>query len=125
MATPTYAAATPRRRYYASTRSSAQVIATLISLAFVVVGVAGCIPSLTSNSAELANTGTHSHALLFDLFQTSVLHNVVHIAFGVVGLLAVNGPRMARLFLIVGKHTKHNLTAWGFMGDMASKDNFL
>ncbi len=121
----TYTEPATRRVEVARPRSVAQAITVLFSLAFVVIGVAGFIPSLTTHSADLANTGPGSHAMLFDLFQTSVLHNIVHIALGVVGLMAASGPRLARTFLIVGGLAYLALTAYGFLVDMASKDNFL
>ena len=124
MATHTYTEPVARRDMVRA-RSIAQAIAVLFSLAFIVIGVAGFIPSLTTQSADLANSGPASHSMLFDLFQVSVLHNVVHIALGVIGLMAASGPRMARLFLIVGGLAYLGLAAWGFMVDMASKDNFL
>ena len=95
MATHTYTDSGRRLRRRESTRSIAQALTILFSLAFIVVGVAGFIPSLTQNSVELANSGPASRTFLLDLFQVSVLHNIVHIAFGVVGLMAATGPRLA------------------------------
>lgn len=127
MATHTYTEGRTglRGRRYASTRSVAQSLAILISLAFIVVGVAGFIPSLTTHSTDLANSGPESGTMLFNLFQVSILHNIVHIAFGVIGLMAANGPRLAKTFLLLGGLAYLGLTAWGFMVDMASSDNVL
>ena len=55
--------------------------------AFLLVGVAGFIPGITSNYDELKLAGTDSNAELLGLFRVSILHNLVHLAFGV-GLIA-------------------------------------
>lgn len=127
MATHTYTEGRRRwgSRRVASTRSVAQSLATLVGLAFIVIGVAGFIPSLTTNSVDLANSGPDSRTLVLGLFQTSVLHNIVHIAFGALGLMAANGPRLARTFLVVGGLAYLALTAYGFLVDLGSEDNIL
>lgn len=45
---------------------------------------ASCV---TTNSGDLMMAGHHSDAMLLGLFQVSVLHNVVHLLFGVGVLL--------------------------------------
>ena len=45
---------------------------------------ASCV---TTNSGDLMMAGHHFDAMLLGLFQVSVLHNVVHLLFGVAGLL--------------------------------------
>ncbi len=42
---------------------------------------------VTTNSGDLMMAGHHSDAMLLGLFQVSVLHNVVHLLFGVGVLL--------------------------------------
>ncbi|GGM70905.1 membrane protein [Lentzea pudingi] len=69
--------------------------------AFLLVGVLGFIPGITTHYDELGLAG-HSGALLFGLFAVSVLHNLVHLLFGVVGLLAAKKAQSARAFLMVG-----------------------
>lgn len=124
MATNTYTESRPLPRRRAMP-SAAQSLTILISLAFIVVGVGGFIPSLTTHSVDLANTGPDSHTLLFGLFQVSVVHNLLHIGTGVIGLMLANGPRMARTFLLLGGIGYLGLTAYGFLIDLASKDNYL
>jgi hypothetical protein len=56
-----------------------------------------------SNFNDLSFASHSSGAELLGIFQVSVLHNLVHLAFGVVGLLlAFRGTRDATLFLFVG-----------------------
>ena len=50
------------------------------------VGVLGFIPGITTNYDMMTFAGHHSEAKLLGLFDISVLHNIVHLAFGVAGL---------------------------------------
>ncbi|KOV81734.1 DUF4383 domain-containing protein [Nocardia sp. NRRL S-836] len=79
-----------------------QTAAGVVGGAFVLVGVLGFIPGITSHYDQLTFAGHHSGALLFGLFAVSVLHNLVHLAFGVLGLVMRRTPGAARLFLVVG-----------------------
>lgn len=49
---------------------------------FLLVGVLGFIPGITSNYDTLRFAGHGSAALLLGIFQVSVLHNIVHLLFG-------------------------------------------
>jgi Domain of unknown function (DUF4383) len=82
-------------------RTPVQSIAALVGLIFLVVGILGFIPGITSHVGELAFAGRDSSAKLLGSFQTSVLHNIVHIAFGV-GILMARTPEGARTYLIGG-----------------------
>ncbi len=68
--------------------SSIQKVALVVGIVFLLVGIAGFVPGLTSG--DLGGAGHHSMAMLLGIFQVSVLHNIVHLLFGVVGLLAAN-----------------------------------
>ena len=57
------------------------------------------MPGVTSNYGELSLAGHESTARLLGLFQISVLHNLVHALFGVVGLAAARSAGGARGFL--------------------------
>ncbi|MBT2503261.1 DUF4383 domain-containing protein [Curtobacterium sp. ISL-83] len=80
--------------------SSIQKAALVVGLVFLLVGIAGFVPGLTSG--ELAGAGNHSMAMLLGVFQVSVLHNIVHLLFGIVGLLAANRATGSRMFLVIG-----------------------
>nr|WP_233121487.1 DUF4383 domain-containing protein [Tersicoccus sp. Bi-70] len=80
----------------------ARTVAAIIAVVFLVVGVLGFIPGITSNVDQLTFAGHSSGALLLGIFQVSVLHNIVHLAFGVVGLLMSRTAGAARTFLIGG-----------------------
>ncbi len=61
----------------------AQRLALAFGAAFLVAGVLGFVPGVTTNLGELELAGDDSGAELLGLFQVSVLHNVVHLLFGV------------------------------------------
>jgi len=86
--------------HYAETRI--QKTALIAGIVFLVVGVAGFIPGITANVDEMTFAGEESNALLLGVFQVSVLHNIVHLLFGVAGAAFARTPRSARSYLIWG-----------------------
>ncbi len=79
-----------------------QRAARVVGLAFLVIGVLGFVPGLTSGYSSLMFWSPHSEALLFGLFQVSVLHNLLHLALGGVGLVASRSPSGAATYLVCG-----------------------
>jgi hypothetical protein len=82
-------------------RTPVQSLAALVGVTFLVVGILGFIPGITTHYGDLSFAGHGSGAKLLGLFQTSVLHNLVHIAFGV-GILMAKTAEGARTYLIGG-----------------------
>lgn len=76
--------------------------AVLVGLVFLAVGVLGFIPGVTTDLDELEFAGPDSQAMLFGIFQVSVLHNIVHLLFGVLGLLLAWSALSAFLYLVIG-----------------------
>lgn len=77
---------------------SIRTFALVYGVAFLVVGVAGFIPALVT-PYEVTDPGltvTAGAGRLFGLFPVNVLHNVVHLLFGVWGLLAYRSLEGAR-----------------------------
>src|SRR5215203_478553 len=68
-------------------RTAVQKAALAVGIVFLAVGVLGFIPGITTNYSALAIYSHHSNALLLGIFQVSILHNIVHLLFGVAGLL--------------------------------------
>jgi hypothetical protein len=69
-------------------KTLAQNLALLFGAIFLVAGVAGFIPGITTNLYDgLEFAGNDGDAELLGLFKVSVLHNIVHALFGV-GILA-------------------------------------
>ena len=70
-------------------RTLAQQLAFLFGAVFLLVGIAGFIPGITTNLYEgLEFAGDDGTAELLGLFQVSILHNIVHMLFGVGILMA-------------------------------------
>jgi hypothetical protein len=104
--------------------SAVQKAAVVVSAAFLLVGIAGFIPGITSNFDEIEFAGHESGAELFGLFQTSILHNLVHLAFGVIGLAMVRTAERAKTFLFAGGVLYLLLWAYGLIVDNTSDANF-
>lgn len=107
-----------------SGRSLLQIFAAVFGLVFLLVGVAGFIPGITDNTDQLETYGTDSNAELLGLFQVSILHNAVHILFGV-GLLAALRAASAKVYLLVGGVANLGVAAYGFVVEQSSDANFL
>jgi hypothetical protein len=83
-------------------RSTVQIFAALVGAAFLLIGILGFVPGVTTNYDELGFVGPDSQALLLGLFAVSVVHNIVHLSFGVAGLLAAARASASVAFLIIG-----------------------
>ena len=70
------------------TRTLAQNLALLFGIAFLAAGILGFIPGITTNYDDMKFAGNDSGAELLGIFQVSILHNIVHILFGVGVLMA-------------------------------------
>lgn len=81
-------------------RAPVQLAAFVVGAVFLLVGVLGFIPGITTNYDMMTFAGHHSEAKLLGLFDISVLHNIVHLAFGVAGLALARTFYGARWFLI-------------------------
>ncbi len=79
-----------------------QMAAMVIGAVFLLVGVAGFIPGITTGSDRLDWAGHDSGALLLDIFAVSILHNTAHIAVGIAGLVLARTAGTARVYLLGG-----------------------
>ena len=102
-----------------------QGAAVLVGAAFLVIGVMGFIPGLTTHYDLLQWAGHHSGAKLFGVFAVSGLHNFVHLAFGVLGLLMARTYAKARAFFLIGGLAYLGLWMYGLLIDHASPANFV
>lgn len=75
-----------------------QTFALIFGIAFLVVGVAGFIPGLSTPLEHPGLTVEAASGHLFGLFPVNALHNLVHIAFGVWGLVAARNLAASRLY---------------------------
>lgn len=92
---------------------------------FLLVGVLGFIPGITTNYGSMSFAGHDSGAMLLGVFQVSVLHNIVHLLFGAAGIAMARSDRMARNFLLGGGIVYVLLWIYGLVIDMNSGANFV
>jgi hypothetical protein len=107
------------------TATPVQLAATIVALVFLLVGVAGFIPGVTTHYGDLGFAGHESGSKLFGIFQVSILHNIVHLLFGVVGLLAARTAPGARNYLIGGGLVYAVLFIYGLVVDDHVGANFV
>ncbi|MDR6594030.1 DUF4383 domain-containing protein [Saccharothrix longispora] len=108
-----------------ASRTRVQLAATVVGAVFLLVGIAGFIPGLTTNYDTMEFAGHHSEALLMGLFQVSILHNIVHLAFGVAGLALARSVRGAYLYLVGGGVVYLVLWLYGLLIGHDSAANFV
>ncbi len=84
------------------TRTPVQLAAAAVGAVFLLVGILGFVPGVTTNFDQLSFAGHGSGALLLGLFAVSVLHTLVHAASGVAGLVLARTASGAKGFLIYG-----------------------
>ena len=104
-------------------RAAVQKGALVVGAVFLLVGVLGFVPGVTTSYDQLSFAGHHSQAQLLGLFQVSVLHNVLHLGFGVAGLLLARTPLRARNYLFYGGLVYAALFFYGVVVDYESKAN--
>ena len=105
-------------------RTPMHAFAATMGLAFLLAGVGGFIPGVTSNYDELEFAGRESGAKLLGLFQVSVLHNIVHLLFAV-GLIAAARYSWSKLYLIGGGIAYLGVLVYGVLVDKEADANFL
>lgn len=102
-----------------------QVSAALVGATFLLVGIAGFVPGITTHYGDMTFAEHQSGAELLGIFGVSVLHNLVHLAFGVAGLALSRTFQGARNFLIVGGIIYLVLWIYGLVIDLSSSANFV
>lgn len=102
-----------------------QKAAAAVGAVFLLVGILGFIPGITTNYDTMTFASHHSEALLLGVFNVSILHNIVHLLFGVAGLLMARTFNNARLYLIGGGVIYLLLFVYGLLIDHDSAANFI
>lgn len=79
---------------------STRTFALVLGLGFIAAGILGFVPAVTSPPGAGAPPLTidSGYRYLFGLFPVNVLHNLVHLAFGIWGLTASRAYPWARSF---------------------------
>lgn len=119
--------ATNRHVGTAGTRygTALQKAALAVGAVFLLVGILGFVPGITTGYDTMTMAGHHSEAMLLGVFNVSILHNIVHLAFGVAGLLMARSFAGARTYLIGGGVIYLVLFVYGLVIDHASAANFV
>ncbi|MFE0019887.1 DUF4383 domain-containing protein [Amycolatopsis sp. NPDC059021] len=108
-----------------SHRDPVCLLAGVVAAIFLVVGVLGFVPGVTTDYDTMSFAGHHSHAMLLGVFAVSVLHNIVHLVFGAAGLSLARSAPGARGFLIGGGIVYLLLWLYGLVIDHHSAANFV
>jgi Domain of unknown function (DUF4383) len=114
-----------RTNNVSSARHLVQKAALAVAAVFLLVGVLGFIPGITTDYSTMSFAGHHSEAKLLGVFQVSVLHNIVHLLFGLAGLALARTVSGARTYLIGGGAVYLVLWLYGLVVGQDSSANFV
>jgi arginine exporter protein ArgO len=92
---------------------------------FLLIGLLGFIPGITSNYDQMSFAGHESEAMLMGVFQVSILHNIVHLLYGVAAFALARTVSGARNFFIWGGAVYLVLWLYGLFIDQQSAANFV
>lgn len=106
-------------------RSPVQTAALLYGVVFLLVGVLGFIPGITSDFESLQFAGPESEAMLLGLFQVSWLHNIVHLLYGAAGLALAKTASGAKNYLLWGGVVYLVLWIYGLVVAQDAAANFV
>jgi hypothetical protein len=102
-----------------------QGAAMIIGAGFILVGILGFIPGVTTDFGNMGMAGHRSGAMLFGVFAVSVLHNLVHLALGVLGLVMARTYAAARAYFLGGGLAYLGLWVHGIVIDSGGSANFM
>ncbi len=106
-------------------RSLLRTLALVVGAVFLLVGVLGFIPGITTDYDTMKFAGHESEAKLLGVFQISVLHNIVHLLFGVAGIAMSRRADSAFAFLVGGGAIYVVLWIYGLLVDKNHDANFV
>lgn len=107
------------------TRTNMQKAAAAVGAVFLLVGILGFVPGITSGYSGMEFAGHQSDAKLLGIFEVSVLHNIVHLLFGAAGLAMARTWQSARTYLVGGGAIYLVLWLYGLLIDKTSAANFV
>jgi hypothetical protein len=81
-------------------RSLAQTLALVFGVVFLGAGVLGFIPGITTDLGDIKFAGNDSPSELLGIFQVSILHNIVHLLFGIAGVALSRTTANAKMYLL-------------------------
>jgi hypothetical protein len=112
-------------RAHSDTNPLLRKAAAAVGAVFLLVGILGFIPGITTDYDTMMFAGHESEAKLLGIFQVSILHNIVHLLFGVAGLALSRRADTAKTFLIGGGAIYLVLWIYGLVIDKTSSANFV
>lgn len=96
-----------------------------VGVVFVLVGLLGFVPGITTDIYPMDLYGEESDAMLLGIFQVSVLHNLVHLLYGVAGIAMSRRTETARTYLLVGGAIYLVLWVYGLIVGPDASANFV
>jgi len=105
--------------------TNVQKAAMAFGVVFLLVGILGFIPGITTDYYLMSFAGHDSGAMLLSVFQVSVLHNIVHLLFGIAGLALARNVAGARNYMIWGGVVYMVLWLYGLLINHQSGANFV
>ncbi len=102
-----------------------QGAALLVAAGFIVIGVLGFIPGVTTDYGRLHWAGHQSGAMLFGVFAVSGLHNILHLVSGFVGFALARTYAASRAYFLGGGVVYLALWVHGLLLDQRSSANLL
>src|SRR3954464_6924120 len=102
-----------------------RTFAMTVGAVFLLVGILGFIPGITTHYSSMSFAGHMSGAKLLGIFQVSVLHNIVHLLFGAAGLAMARRADTAKAYLVGGGIIYLVLWIYGLLTDNMSQANFV
>jgi hypothetical protein len=109
----------------AARRTTVQTTALVVGIVFLLVGILGFIPGITTDYSTMTFAGHDSGAKLLGIFEVSILHNIVHLLFGIAGIAMARTASAARAYLIGGGAIYLILWLYGLVIDHGSAANFV
>jgi Domain of unknown function (DUF4383) len=83
-------------------RPLTRTLALAAAVVFLLAGILGFVPGVTSDYGDLGFAGRGSRAQLLGVFQVSVLLNLLHLGLGVAGLVLARARDAAGTYLVGG-----------------------
>ena len=105
-------------------RTPIQMAAIAFGIIFLVVGVAGFLPGVTTDYDRLGVFGGVA-AKVLGLFGVNWLENIAHLGFGVAGLALARSAKTAWQYFVVGGLVYAVLSVYGFAIDIHGTANIL
>lgn len=106
-------------------RTDVQNVGMGVGILLIVVGILSFIPGITTQYDELRFFGPDSQAMFLNLFQVSMLLNIVHLVIGGIGLGMCRSGMGARNFLMGFGALYIVLSIYGLSVGVDSAANFL